>query len=198
MILEQLKKSDPGTTMALLAKAALIGDGAEGVDEGLDDARQLLKAIRHELGLSEEADLGNSRRLVDNFLVKAINTVVIGESNRDSLLANAGHFGRLPPSLYRIERPDALKLFYQLGAKPNHIEDAVKHADDVQHLLSDNASIESKEAISIFLKEVVSRRPNDSFWLLVQTFRNSNTQIVQSVWRVYPNDVDLSGVSDPI
>ena len=61
-------------------------------------------------------------------------------------------------------------LFYGLGVSSDHVEDAVKHPDDHQHLMTEGVPEDSK-TLSLFMKRVISRDSRNSHWLLVQTNR---------------------------
>src|ERR1019366_3011887 len=89
-------------------------------------------------------------------------------------------------------------MFSLLSIKPSHVDDAVKHPDDYQHIMDANASDEGKGKISIFLKKVTAAKRGNDHWLLVQTHRDGLKQIVQSAWRVFPDVVELSEAEKPI
>jgi hypothetical protein len=88
-------------------------------------------------------------------------------------------------------------LFYSLGISASHVEDAVKHPDDHQHLMTEGVP-EDVKTLSLFMKRVISRDDRNSRWLLVQTNRIGLQQHVQAAWIIFPSDVDLSMAAAPI
>ena len=54
-----------------------------------------------------------------------------------------------------------------------------------------------RDRISLFLRGI-QKKDQDPHWFLVQTYRNGMTQIVQSAWRVFPSDVDLTNANRPV
>ena len=85
-----------------------------------------------------------------------------------------------------------------LGVRKNSVEAAIKHPDDYQHLMTEYAPEESKDTLSLFVKEIKTVRKGNNHWLLVQTIRRGLTQIVQSSWRIFPDVVDLSSAYEPV
>ena len=74
--------------------------------------------------------------------------------------------------------------------------DAIKRPDDVQHLMTNVPLDREKNCPSLFMKEIASK--GSTFWLLVQAHRFGRTQVAQSAWRLYPDDIDLSRASRPV
>ena len=115
------------------------------------------------------------------------------------LLAVLGAVAEFEASLiYQVIQPKTFSdLFSTLGISANHVEDAVKHPDDHQHLMTEGLPEDAK-TLSLFMKQVVSRGDSHNRWLLVQTNRIGLQQHVQAAWIIFPSDVDLSMASAPI
>ena len=118
--------------------------------------------------------------------------------NKKEVIDTAGKFGRLFPSQYTVDQPSAMKTFYNLAVRPNHVEDAILNPDTYQHLLMSDKFPENVDDISLFVKKIVKLRSNDDYFLIVQTHRLGSRQIAQSAWRVYLNDIDASEASVPL
>jgi hypothetical protein len=135
---------------------------------------------------------------IDNVLSKALQGLILNPANTSSALNRVGQSGRLAPVLYQVIQSKLFSdLFYTLGISASHVEDAVKHPDDYQHLMTEGLPEDAK-TLSLFMKQVISRDNHNSRWLLVQTNRIGLQQHVQAAWIIFPSDVDLSMASVPI
>jgi hypothetical protein len=205
MNLDTLQKFDHKTAEGILAVAGLSTAPNPGVDEVPQflkryskQADNVLLEIRSRLRISPTDDSISARTAIDKFLSSALQGLILNPANTSSALNRVGQSGRLAPVLYRVVQPKEFSvLFNTLGASSNHVEDAVRHPDDHQHLMIEGIP-ENAKTLSLFMKLIVSRDDRNSHWLLVQTNRIGIQQLVQAVWKLYPSDVDLSKASVPI
>ena len=205
MNLDTLQKFDPKMAEGVLAAAALstapnpgVGETTQFLQRYSKQAEDILSEIRSRLRISPADDSVQARMAIDNILSKALQGLILNATNTSSALNRAGQSGRLAPVIYQVIQPKSFSdLFSTLGISANHVEDAVKHPDDHQHLMTEGLPEDAK-TLSLFMKQVVSRGDHHSRWLLVQTNRIGLQQHVQAAWIIFPTDVDLSVASAPI
>jgi hypothetical protein len=205
MNLDTLQQLDHKTAQGVLAAAALSTAPNPGVAEApqllqryTKQANDVLSEIRLRLRISPADDSIAARAAIDNVLANALQGLMLNPANVSSVLNRVGQSGRLAPVLYEVVQSKHFSnLFYTLGVSSNHVEDAVKHPDDHQHLMTEGVQ-ENGKTLSLFMKQIISRDERNSHWLLVQTNRIGIQQHVQAAWRIYPSDVDLSQASVPI
>lgn len=206
MTLRVLERRDQRAASGILAAAALASAANVAGDEPAilktygNEARELLSEIRDQLHIGSDDTSSSASALISNFLTKQIQATVLGDNDTLKILARAGQHGRIPSVLYSVEFPPKfLEMFVQgLGVHKNSVVDAVKHPDDYQHLMTEFAPEESKDVISLFVKEVKSARKGNDHWLLIHTIRAGLKQIAQSAWRIFPDVVDLTGAYEPL
>jgi hypothetical protein len=205
MNLNTLENFDRRTAEGVLAAAALAtapNPGVAGVpallNKYFDEAQAVLTEIRSRLRISVDDDSASARAAVDNVLSGALEGLIINPQNRANVFGRVGQSGRLSPVFYEVvQTAEFKKTFYALGIRSSHVEDAVRHPDDHQHLMTDGLP-ENAKAHSLFMKRIDSKDQRNSHWLLVQTHRVGLNQIAQSAWRIYPDAVDLSEARQPI
>lgn len=204
MSLAILEKYDRRTANNILGAAALTtGHNVEGAEPKLvraydSEARELLSQIRTQLRIYDDEST-EAQLSISNYITKAIQQNLFSDKDVNQALAAAGQAGRLNPAIYIVVQPRGFSdLFSLLSVKPSHVDDAVKHPDDYQHIMDAKANDESKGKISIFLKKVTAAKQGNDHWLLVQTLRDGLKQIAQSAWRVFPDVVELSKAEKPI
>jgi hypothetical protein len=205
MPLEVLSRYDEKTASAILAAAALSTSAMPSekeddlVLEHKDQVVELLAEIRRRLRLRVDDQSPTAKASIDNFISNSIDEVVLTAPTAQAALNRAGQAGRLSPGLYKVEQPSSfVELFYPLTMKKHIVQDVVNYPDDFQHLLNDIATPGDRDNLSLFLKQVPPRNTGQAHWILVQTVRQETRQIVQSAWRIFGSDVDLSHASEPI
>jgi hypothetical protein len=205
MNLTTLQNVDRTTAEGILAAAALSTAPNPGVDEAPQflgryskQASDVLSEIRSRLRIPPTDDSNFARASIDNFLASTLRGIILDSANTSTALGRAAQSGRLSPVLYDvIQSRQFADMFHGLGVSSSHVEDAVKHPDDHQHLMTEGIPEEAK-TLSLFMKRVASRETRNRHWLLVQTNRIGLQQHVQAAWIVYPADVDLSEASTPV
>jgi len=205
MPLEVLSRYDEKTASAILAAAALSTSAmpSEKEDdlilEHKDQVIELLAEIRRRLRLRTDDQSPTAKASIDDFISNSIDEVVLTAPTAQAALNRAGQAGRLSPGVYKVEQPSSFtEKFYPLTMKKRLVQDVVNHPDDFQHLLNDVATPSDRDNLSLFLKQVPARNTGQAHWILVQTVRQDTVQIVQSAWRIFASDVDLSHASEPM
>jgi hypothetical protein len=114
------------------------------------------------------------------------------------VLKRLGDAGDLPLTVYNVVQPnDVTAMLSGLGIRASHVEDAVKHPDDHQHLMAEGMPTGSED-VSLFMKRVMSREAQRRHWLLVQCHRVGMNQRVGAAWQIYPDDLRLERARKPI
>jgi hypothetical protein len=206
MPLDMLNKFDPLTANSVLAAAALstspspgIGDESEFVKYATD-AAAVLAEIRRNLNLKEDDNSTAARARIDSVLSDAFDQSIFRGSNAEAALSRAGNAGRLSPGAYQIVQPGTFRnVFYHLAVTKQQVKEAVHEPDDYQHLMHENALPGEDDLFSIFMKQSGgSRTRHAANWLLITSLRRGIEQVVQSAWRIYPDDVDLAHAAEPL
>ncbi|MGV8998580.1 MAG: hypothetical protein ACOH12_16690 [Parvibaculaceae bacterium] len=201
MILETLKNRDPKEASQILAAAARLTLPNPGIEpqpaSDSEASRQVVDEIFTRLKLRPDDFSPSSRRKFFEVLSSSLHDSIMSGKNPNEIYKRIGQSGKLSPKEYTVLLPDDLQLFRNLGVRNSHIHDAVAKPDDVQHLTAP-ADFTTGQDFSIFVKELRSKKSIDSFWLCIFSQRSGATQIVQSAWRVYPSEVDISHASKPL
>jgi hypothetical protein len=205
MHLDVLDRFDTATANGILAAAALASAPDPGVGNRPvvlrtyeKEAEATLQEIRRRLGVEDDPNSPKARASVSKVLADSLRQSILSDVNTEEVLSRIGKAGLLAPAAYNvIQAPEFQATFYTLGVSRNHVEDAVKHPDDHQHLLTEGMP-ESWQDMSLFMKRVMSRELQKRYWLLVQTHRMGIDQKVRAAWRVYPADVNFENAQKPI
>jgi hypothetical protein len=205
MSLDILSKYDDRTAEGILAAAALStgyfateSDRPEILKRYEREASDVLEQVRAQLRIAKNDHSSAATSTIDRFFAKEISSRVLTEKSAVEALKRAGQAGRVPPSLYVVvQGKPFLDKFLPLGIRPPHVENAVKNPDEFQHFLTEFQEPENRDVLSLFLKQIESKN-KAPHWLLVQAVRQGLTQNIQSAWRVFPNDIDLSEAHAPI
>jgi hypothetical protein len=205
MNFEVLKALDRPTANGVLAAAALSSAPDPGVGERPvvlqkygKEAAAVLSEIREQLNVSPENDSPETRARIAKVLTDALRQSILTSANQTEVLTRVGAAGQLSPVAYNVVQPnDFQATFFSLGLSRNYVEDAVKHPDDYQHLLTEGMPDDWKD-ISLFMKRVMSREERKRHWLLVQTHRMGLDQIAIAGWQIFPDDVNIERARRPI
>jgi hypothetical protein len=163
------------------------------VQKYVENATAILSELRTSLKIAEKDDTPAARTKLGEALSKEIYQTVLSSDKKQDALKRMGQAGCLPNSAYTIQQSaEFANRFYRLGVKRQGVIDAIKNADDTQHLLPEGATEETREDMSLFLKR------HANHWLMVQTHRQGVTLSATSAWLVFPAVVDLTKASKPI
>jgi hypothetical protein len=154
--------------------------------------------VLQRLNISPDNNSPEARASVDKILADTLRQSLLSGVNSSDVLSRVGQAGRLWPVLYNVIQPKEFQnVFYGLGVTSNHVENAVKHPDDHQHIMTEGMPSDWR-AISLFMKRVISRDAHKSHWLLVQAHRMGADQQVVSAWQIYPDEVNIENARRPI
>jgi hypothetical protein len=165
-----------------------------------------LKALQHSALAEIQANLSidpadqsaMTKAKILEFLAKEMSGPVVRGTRGEQAKRRLGQRGDLRPDFYKIEFGDSFHEAEKRGIRKSHVEDALRHPDEVQHLLPERIQKEGFPAVSLYAKNHGEQRSADQFTLLVQTTREGYTQRVDSTWRVYHSDVNLSQAHEPL
>jgi hypothetical protein len=206
MNLDTLSSFDTPTANGILAAAALVSAPNPGVGERPAvirryerEANKVLSEIRTRLKIADNNDSPEARASVSKVLAETLQQSILGHANTADILSRLGSAGRLWPTAYNvIQSKEFAAIFSALGIRDSHVEDAVKHPDDFQHLLTEGVPKDWRD-ISLFMKRVLpARDPNNRRWLLVQAHRIGIDQRITAAWFVYPNEVNIESAEEPL
>jgi hypothetical protein len=174
----------------------------EFLDVGVEQLRELqdsvLSEIRDRLKLSTTQETAESRRKVLEFLIKEISAPVTSGKRGEQARMRLGQQGDLRPDLYQIKLGDFRHELEKRGIRRSHIEDALHRPHGLQHLLPEKIRSGEFPALSLYIKHHGELQSPDRFTLLVQAQREGDRLTINSAWRIYHVDVDLSKVHEPV
>ena len=205
MNLKTLERFDQTAVDGILAAAALASAPDPGVGERPlvlreyeKEANEVLSEIRARLKISKETDPIKARASVSEALAHALRNSILSHVNKSEVLARMGRAGELPLAAYNVvQNAEFRKFSNAFGVSRRHIEQAVKHPDDHQHLMTE-AVPNNAQDMSLFMKSVMSHEAYKRHWLLVQSHRAGVDQHVTAAWKVYPDEVDLKDAREPL
>jgi hypothetical protein len=200
MSLLALEPYDQATAANILAAAAfLAGPDPKGGDRSfVDRYSKQAEAVLAEVRDSLSSRRRGARISISSFLSDEMDSLLLAPEQTATALERAGQAGRLVPSIYKVVQPNHFRQqFAPLGIKKSDVETAIKQPTDFQHLMTEEAAEDARDALSLFMRVM---RPSGGgvYWLLVQTHRQGIEQRAISAWRVYDGDVDLNSASTPL
>jgi hypothetical protein len=205
MNLDALRSFDTPTANGVLAAAVLVSAPDPGVGERPavvqryeKEANAVLSEIRARLQIADK-DSPEARASVSKVLAEQLQQSILGDASTSDILSRLGSAGSLWPAAYNvIQSKEFTGAFSLLGIQRGHVEDAVKHPDDFQHLLTEGMPSDWQD-MSLFMKRVLpARQPNNRRWLLVQTHRTGIDQRAIAAWFVYPQEVNIESAQKPL
>jgi hypothetical protein len=190
-----LEKYGPEDRAGLLASLALATSAPTVKQSTLSSEQQsLLHEISASVGVKEADKSEAGRARVDEFIHRVMSESVLANKDVKKVLADAGASGRLLPSMYSVEIPKGfLETFGQFHVREQDVRLNVSEPDDVQHLPSGE-----NDAISFFVRFVEGKFKRDPFWAIAQFHRRGSVLHAHNFWRVYPSEIDLSRVYEPL
>jgi hypothetical protein len=144
----------------------------------------VLEEVLRNLRLSRSELTAANRPVILEELYTQTLSNALTEERVSAARQRLGMSGDLRPDLYKLEFPDSFSLFEQLGTRRAHVQAAISSPDKVQHLLPERIRPDDTAFVSLFLKRIESSG-RDSFFLLIQTRRSQDTQIVGPSCRLY-------------
>lgn len=199
-MLETLRKHNPkevekilsSLTFDLLPDPGVPRSTQMAVDPQLQS--EIWNEIRRRLKVERHEPSPEKRGKLFEFLFAEMTQVALPQSTSEAVKAKLSFRGELRSDLYddvRFHR--SFDVWKRHGVRPNHVLEAIRNADDVEHLnLLDN-----EELISFFLRKHNDFSTGDPFILLVLARRSGSHVEVSDALRVYLSDVDILGAQRP-
>jgi hypothetical protein len=201
--LRSLSPDEIEWALASLIQRFLPQPRDEGPETLPGDLRELqdstLAEIQARLGIEPADQSAVTKAKILEFLAKELSEPVLRGARGEQAKIRLGQRGDLRLDLYKIE----FDAFFhdtaeKRGIRKNHVEYALRHPDEAQHILPGRIKAEGFPAVSLYAKHHGDPRSTDRFTLLVQTERKGYLQHINSAWRVYHSDVNLSQVHEPL
>lgn len=172
-----------------------IESKSEVFEHSLEFYDDIIQEIRKRLKIAPSDYSPESMAKIYQFLSQQMSEVALANTDLDLVKTRLGHRGDLRPDLYEIRFHKSFPIAERYGIRQNHILDALRHPDAVEHLLPERFSRDNI-AVSLYLK-TPSKQRNDRFSLLVLTQREGFIQQAGFACRVYHSDMDLSRAQGP-
>lgn len=196
-MLETLRKHDPKEAARILSSvtAELLPNPEVGgryelpIDPGVHS--ELWTEIRRRAKVDPANTSLEMKSRIFEFLFTEMTQLALPRSGLESVKARLSFKGELRPDLYEVQI-NAISFIpsKEHGVRPNHVLEAIRNADAVDHLnLLDNEVL-----LSLFLR---IHHGNDPFALLVLAARVSSFLDVGFAMRVYRSEVDYSAANTP-
>jgi hypothetical protein len=129
-----------------------------------------------------------------DFLFREMSQGALSKSTVESTKARLSVRGELRPDLYEVKFSPFFTNSQDHGVRPNHVLEAIRNADDVEHL----NMFDNEELLSLFLRTQKDFPNQDPFVLLVVARRIEAYLEVSIALRVYLSDVDYSAAQRPL
>jgi len=159
---------------------------------------QVMGEIRQRLHLPATDESREAKTKVLQYLNTAMTELILRSANIPTIKARLGQRGDLRPDSYKVKFGDSFDNGAgKRGIRRAHVESALRAPDAVEHLLRELLPDAMYPAFSLYLKHQGETGVH-AFSLLVMTQREGDTQSVETAWRVYHADVDLSQARSPL
>lgn len=198
MRLNTLTKHDPKTAKAILAAAALSQDEVPYVSANVGrfdtEIREVLSEAAKRLNISpEDSDYEDRIRA---FLSQEVVSAIMDGRDNGEVRERMGREGRLPLSAYKVRfTKHAVK-----NARENekYVRRVIARATDVQHILAEHSpNPEFSKGLTLIVEAQEAGTPQEH-WMLIDAMRMNDLLIVDDVFRIFPQVVDLCDVNSPI
>jgi hypothetical protein len=136
----------------------------------------------------EPTELNNSQKIIA-FLLNEMNSLVLNERKIKNARERLGERGDLALTLYEFKFGDDTSKFKSRGIEKSEILKTVKNPDRFTHLLRGQEIDEGKAPISIYVRSFRFRQEN--IFLLVETKRKGDVQLISTAWKIFPKDIGM-------
>ncbi len=201
-MISALEKFDSVTAVGILARAALSIEnhnnpaGALKLPEEALVRNAVIAEIRRTIGVQPDDQSPRTLERLGDALDTECDSL-IGPTDSESALKRLSERGELPSDLFEIRIIPNLKEFHgrKFQTEKELIERTIRSPDQEQHF-GPPATADEPFLISLFAKYIPNEYPLRSFTMLVAGQRNGLMLDVHQAWRIYPDKVDLSGVTN--
>ena len=201
-MISTLEKFDNVTAAGILARAALsIEDqdnpaGTPKLPEEMGLRLTVLIEARQMLGVLPNDQSPQTLERLGEILDTECESL-IGPTDSDLALKRLSERGELPSDLFEIRIIPNIEQFHgrKYPQEKQLIESTIQSPDQEQHF-GPPASADEPFLISLFAKHIPHQYPLKSFTMLVAGQRKGLVLDVHQAWRIYPDIVNLRGVTD--
>jgi hypothetical protein len=194
---------DRVTAAGILARAALAveNEANPAAQPTLPDEASIRAKVIEEIskryGIASVDNQESREKLCD--ALDQISDELLGPVDTDIALERLAKKGDLPSDLYEVEIIPNIEQFYgkKFAREKQLIEETV-HLPDLEQHYGPPKNPHDPYLISIFAKTFHDEYPARSFIMLIAGERKNLTMIVYQAWRLYPEDLDLTGASSPL
>jgi hypothetical protein len=133
-----------------------------------------------------------SRGRIFEFLFTEMQNIALPPSAMNATKSRLSRSDELRPDLYDVKFSPTFEVARAHGVRPNHVQEALRNADDVEHL-----SVLDGEVLLSFFLRILDIGGRDPFALLVLGIRSGHGLNVSTALRIYKSDIDYSGAQRP-
>jgi hypothetical protein len=197
-MLETLRKHDRNEAQRILSglTAELLPNPEIGIRAGLGVDPDLHTRVWAEIRRRAKVDPADTspagRGRLFEFLFSEMSEKALSRSTLDSVKARLSFKGELRSDLYEVRFNRGFSSSEGHGVRQNHVLEAIRNADDVEHL-----NLFDDLAISFFLRTHNDFPGKDPFVLLVLSRRIEAHVEVTAALRIYRSDVDITTANRP-
>lgn len=200
-MLQTLRKHDPSEAARILSAVTFellpnpeVGRRPQHLAVDPQLHTELWQEIRRRAKVDPSDSSPHMRGKIFEFLFAEIAQVALPKSGVDSVKSRLSLRGELRPDLYEVEFDRSFRVSEEHGVRRNHVLEAIRNADDVQHLnLFDNA-----ELVSLFLRTHDDFPSADPFALCVIGRRVGARLNISEALRIFRSDIDYTAAGNPL
>jgi hypothetical protein len=198
-MLETLRKYDPSEAQQILSSltAEVLPDPEVGARKKLGIDPHTHSDIWNEIRRRAKADPSDTspavRARLFEFLFAEMSQRALPQRTLESIKARLSARGELRPDLYEIEFDRFFRMSEHHGVRKNHVAEAIRNADDVEHLNIPDG----KFSLSFFVRLHNEFGEKNAFALFVMAARVGAKLEVSDAFRIYASDVDISAAECP-
>jgi hypothetical protein len=159
---------------------------------------QLLNELRIRLRLKKNDASPRAMGKLYAALAEEMKRLSLQGEDLNKVKARLGQQGSLSPSEYQVKFSQAFRETAEpCGISESTAESVVRKPDSYEHFKPEHFGFDPNSAMSLFLKVQKETSYSERYIILVFASRKGYVQEVESAWRVYPSDVDLSQARSP-
>src|SRR2546426_7639197 len=207
-MLNALNDIDPRVAQGILANLALGMMPHPGIETDLRTnatsspdvglREQLLQELRIRLRLKKNDTSPRAMGKLYAALAEEMKRLSLQGESLDRVKARLGQQGSLSPAEYQVRfSPTFRDTAEPCGISEHTAESVVRRPDSYEHLKPEHFGFDPNDAMSLFLKVEKETAHSERYIILIFAHRRGYVQEVESAWRVYPSDVDLSQSRSP-
>ncbi len=162
-----------------------------------DDVIAVLSEVRERLRISPTDVSPEARTRLQTFLGDLLADQLLPKSEQSAIRRRLGDKGLLEPNQFDLQRNRALTArgaVYRV--RWSHIEDAVQHADVVEHFRMVEG-VKDVPFTSLFMRRPPPRAAASEFWWLIDCHRDGASMFPKHAWRLFDDTFDFGAIKTP-